>query len=137
MTTPKQAWREWKYAAKYRNPIYKEYLYLKDRLWAWWKGVQVKRAKNLAAARHKTDGKTYYVLFDAEGRPRSFNNKEIKRLQAAGLMSKHATVNDLYREAIWIANAKSVFSGATHKSGHTKGEGKSATAARSSRQHPQ
>ncbi len=106
MSNIKRSWLEWKHAAKYENPLYKEYLYLKDRAKAWWKARQLRNAKRLARARHLADGKTYYVLPDDRGRPRAFNSREIEILKAHGLMSKRATCVDLYKEAIWIANAR-------------------------------
>ncbi len=102
----RQSWLEWKHMAKYENPIYKEYLYFKDRVKAWWKARALRKAKKLARARHLADGKTYYVLPDSKNRPRAFSNHEIQILKAHGLISKKATCVDLYKEAMWIANAK-------------------------------
>jgi hypothetical protein len=99
-------WLEWKYMAKYRNPIYKEYLYWKDRIWAWWKARHLRRAKKLAIARHKTDGKTYYVLPDDRGIPRSFSAHEIDILKRNGLMHRKVNCYHLYQEAMFIANQK-------------------------------
>lgn len=104
--TIRQSWLEWKHMARYENPIYKEYLYLKDRISAWWKGRHLQKAKKLARARHLQDGKTYYVLPDDKGIPRALNNKEIETLKARRLISKKVNCVDLYREAMWIANAK-------------------------------
>ncbi len=106
MKNLKIALHRWWLQYKYRHPLHKEYLYLSDRVKAWWKGRQLKKAKRLAKAKHKADGKTYYVLPDNQNIPRAFNSQEIQILKAHGLMSKKATCVDLYREAMWIANAK-------------------------------
>ncbi len=107
MKNLKQRWILWRRVYKYNHPLYKEWLYLKDRIKAWWDGRKLKKAKKLARARHLATGKTIYVLPDGEGVPRAFDNKEIALLKAHGLISKKATCVDLYREAMWIANAKS------------------------------
>ncbi len=108
MTSYKQAWLEWRYMAKYRNPAYQFYLRQKDLIKAWWQGRHLRRAKRIATARHKADGRTYYVLPDDKGLPRAFNRSEIHLIQRAGLMDKKVTCVDLYREAMWIANQKTV-----------------------------
>ncbi len=102
--TLKQSWLRWKYAAKYENPIYREYLYVKDRVWAWWKGRDLRKAKKLAIARHRVKGETIYVLPDDKGRPRAFSSEEISLLKRYGRMSKKVTCVDLYKEAMFIAN---------------------------------
>lgn len=101
-------WFFWQRGEKYNNPIYKEYLYWHDRIKAWWNAKALSKAKKLAIARHKADGRTYYVLPDNKGVPRSFNNKEITVLKAHGLISKNVTCLDLYREAMFIANAQTI-----------------------------
>ncbi len=101
-------WFLWNRSEKYKHPIYREYLYWLDLIKAWWKGIALKRAKRLADARHLSSGKTIYVLPDDKGRPRSFDNKEIAILKKHRLMHKKVTCVDLYREAMYIANAKTV-----------------------------
>ena len=95
----------WKYG-KWEHPIFKEYIYWLDRLTAWWKARELRKAKKMAVARHRTDGRTYYVIPDSKNRPRAFNNKEIAILKAHKLMHKNVTCLDLYREAMFIANAQ-------------------------------
>ena len=108
MTTLKQKWILWRRVYKYNHPLYKEWLYLKDRFKAWQGKRALNKAKTLAIERHKATGKTIYVLPDDKGIPRSFDNREIAILKRHGLMSKKATCVDLYREAMFIANYKTV-----------------------------
>lgn len=107
MISLKKRWR-WRKSSQYRNPLYREYLYLKDRAKLWWKKRAFERAKKLAKARHCQDGKTYYVMMDGDGIWQALNNKEIELIKRAGLMNKKATCADLYREAAFIANNKTV-----------------------------
>lgn len=99
-------WYHWSKYGKWEHPLYKEYLYIKDLIKAWWKARQLNKAKKLAIARHKGDGKTYYVLPDDKGIPRAFNNREIDILKRNRLMHKSVTCVDLYKEAMFIANYK-------------------------------
>ncbi len=100
----KLRWHYWNRFQKWEHPLYREYLYWKDRFIAWRKSLILKRAIKLAKARHKADGKTYYVIPDDRNRPRAFNNREIEILKKSRLMSKKVTCLDLYKEAMFIAN---------------------------------
>jgi len=108
MTNLKHKWNLWWRVHKYNHPIWREWNHLSESFRAWKRARRVRMAKKLAVRYHMMDGKTYYVLPDAEGRPRPFNNKQVEDLKRFGLMHKSVTCADLYREAIWIANQKTV-----------------------------
>jgi hypothetical protein len=99
-------WFFWNRSEKYKHPIYKEYLYWFDRFCAWWDAIVLRRAMKLADARADAENKRIYVLPDDKGKPRAFNSKEIELLKRHKLMSRKATCNDLFREALYIANPK-------------------------------
>ena len=97
-------WFFWNRSEKYNHPIYKEYLYWYDRFIAWKKKHVLRRAMKLADARAKAENKRIYVLPDSKNRPRAFNTSEIELLKRHKLMSRKANCNDLFREALYIAN---------------------------------
>lgn len=104
----KQAWREWRYVARYRNPVVQWYLHYKDLLWARWRAGGMKRAIKMADARCAALRKNIYVLPDDKGVPRAFTNDEIRLMKRAGVMSKKVTCVDLYSEALYIATPNKV-----------------------------
>ena len=108
MKTLKQSWLEWKYIARYKNPLYQAYLYWSDRYKAWWKGKAMDRAIKLANERCRAERLNIYVLPDENGDPRAFSSKEIKGLKRARLMSRRATCYDLFKEALYIAQPKNM-----------------------------
>lgn len=82
------------------------------RLWYWWEQKkelrkvkrQARRRKRKikeADLRHKADGKRYYVLPDANGTLHALNNREIEHLKKTGIMSKHVTIHNLLKEAVY------------------------------------
>ena len=108
MKTLKQSWLEWKYIARYKNPLYQAYLYWSDRYKAWWKSKAMSRAKKLADERCKATGKTHYVLPDENGDPRAFSSEEIKLMKRYGRMNRKVNCYHLFKESMYIAQPKNI-----------------------------
>jgi len=100
--------RHWNLIGKYRSKWYREWLYIKDRWSNYLKGRERRKAIKIAIARHKTDGKTYYVLPDGDGILRAFNSKEINALKKMKLMNKRVSIIDLLKESVFVANSRTV-----------------------------
>jgi len=100
MDKPKQITK-----TKYDNFFYQQYLYFHDRFVAWKKKRNLKQAIRLAIENNRGDKRTYYVLPDAKGQYRAFNNDDIQTLKRFKILSKQVNVYHLCREAAFIATS--------------------------------
>jgi len=73
--------------------------YIKKRIAIGKQHRRIRRATLMALARHRTDKRRYYVMYDWEGKYHAFNKNEIDLLKRARILNRKVTIRDLLREA--------------------------------------
>jgi hypothetical protein len=64
-----------------------------------------RRAKKIAGAKHKADGRTYYVILGPKDRYYVYNSLEMMQAKKRGIFKQKMTIHDIYSAASFIASS--------------------------------